>query len=156
MTFAVRAILALCLAVGASVPSSGRASVIPAQSTKRLEARCEGASTQVETENCYTAAAERSRAEVERAFERNLRTAAAMDSDFNAYARGRHILGSILAQQLKASQAAWLRYSQSQCSFEGGSSFGGSGTDILEAACHYRLNSQRLLELKAAAQLLNR
>jgi len=44
----------------------------------------------------------------------------------------------------------------SQCSFEGDSSFGGSGTDILDAACHYRLNSQRLSELNAAYELLNR
>jgi len=56
---------------------------------------------------------------------------------------------------LEASQAAWLRYSACQCAFEGGSSFGGSGTDVLEAECHYRL-SLRIAELRAAAKLLRR
>jgi len=155
MTFAVRAALAASLTIGASGPGLAGATVPPAQANDSLQERCTGASTQAETLGCYAAAAAKSRAEVERAFERNLQTARALDREWNAHA-SHHILGSVLRKQLKVSQAAWLSYSQSQCSFEGGSSFGGSGTDILDAACHYRLNSQRLSELNAAYKLLNR
>ena len=156
MTFAVRATLAVSLAIGAFVPSLGRATVLSPQPTERVEELCEGAATQVETLTCYLDAATKSRADVERAFEQNLRKAIALDRDFNADARLHRAPRSSLAAHLKASQAAWLRYSHWQCSFEGSSSVGGSGTDILEAACHYRLYSQRLSELRAAGQLLNR
>jgi len=44
----------------------------------------------------------------------------------------------------------------SQCALEGGVAFGGSGTDILEAQCRYRLNVIRLSELQAAIRLLER
>jgi uncharacterized protein YecT (DUF1311 family) len=133
MKFSVRATLAVSLAIGASVPGPGRAMAPPAQATTPLEEQCEAASTKAETESCYVAAAAKARAEVERAFERELRTAIAQDIEFNAFARLHHMPGSTLAVQLNASQAAWRRYSQSQCSFEGGSSFGGSGTDIIDA-----------------------
>jgi uncharacterized protein YecT (DUF1311 family) len=57
---------------------------------------------------------------------------------------------------LEASQAEWLKYSDAQCSFEGETSFGGSGTDILAAQCHDRLNIRRISELNAAYALINR
>ncbi|HEY1606520.1 MAG TPA: lysozyme inhibitor LprI family protein [Allosphingosinicella sp.] len=156
MTFALLAILSALLAIGTSgVPVLGGGTVPSAHAADRLEAGCEPP-TEVEREICYRAAAARSRGEVERAFERNLRTATALDREWNAFAQAHRIRGSSLAGQLKASQAAWLSYSQSQCSFEGGTSRGGSGTDILEAACHYRLNSHRLSELQEDRKLLNR
>ena len=61
-----------------------------------------------------------------------------------------------LVERLKLSQTAWLQYSDVQCGFEGETSFGGSGTDILNAECRYRMNSNRLKELEAARQLLER
>jgi uncharacterized protein YecT (DUF1311 family) len=154
MTFPVRAILAIVLVIGSSVPALAAGVVASREATDRLERRCDGASTQAETLGCYLAAAAKSRADVDRAFRRNLRTSIKLDRQFNAFARSKGIAGSSLSAQLKASQSAWIRYSQSQCSFEGGSSFGGSGTDILDAACHYRLNSKRSAELKAAGKFL--
>jgi uncharacterized protein YecT (DUF1311 family) len=127
-----------------------------AQPQNALEKRCEETGSGLEKFNCYLGAAANSRAKVEQAFERNLRSAIAFDRDFNGYAQSKNILGTSLAADLRQSQTAWRRYSKSQCSFEGGSSFGGSGTDILETICHHRLNLLRLYELNAAEKLLKR
>jgi uncharacterized protein YecT (DUF1311 family) len=151
MTFALRAVLAVSLALVA-MPSLGRTAELPPQQPAHLADPCEGAPTQLDAYGCYRDSADKSRAEVERAFERSLRTATRLDAD----ARRRHMPRSMLAAQLRASQAAWRSYSKAQCALEGGASFGGSGTDVLEAACRYRLNAQRLAELKAADELLKR
>ena len=119
-------------------------------------ARCGGAASQVAALGCFLAAAARSRADVEHAYQRDLRAAIRLDRAFDAFARRRRMPAASLAAQLRASQAAWLTYARSQCGFEGGSSFGGSGTDLLEAACRDRLNRQRLAELEKAAGLLKR
>jgi uncharacterized protein YecT (DUF1311 family) len=156
MIWVVRATVAVFLVVGATVPAYASAMVGLAQPPNGLEKRCEETGSGLEKLNCYLGAAAKSRTKVERAFERNMQSAIALDRNFNAYAKSNKIPGSSLAADLKTSQAAWLRYSKSQCSFEGGSSFGGSGTDILEAICHHRLNLLRLSELNAAEKLLDR
>jgi uncharacterized protein YecT (DUF1311 family) len=156
MTFALRAALAVSLAIGVSVPSLGQATVLSPQATKRADEPCGSEATQAETLACYLNASEKSRAEVERAFKLNSGIAIHADEDWNTDAQVDRLHRSRLTEQLKVSQAAWLRYSHFQCSFEGWTSHGGSGTGILEAACHYRLNSQRLIDLRAAGRLLNR
>jgi uncharacterized protein YecT (DUF1311 family) len=86
-----------------------------------------------------------------------MQTALVLDKKFSAFTKAQHMpASSSLAKWLQSSQLAWVRYSQSQCAFEGGTSFGGSGTDILDAECHQRLNSKRIAELNAAYDLLNR
>jgi len=125
----------------------GLAGPLYAQPSKPTEQQCGGAATRAETLSCYLRAAARSRAEVDRAFERDVQRANALDHAAS---------GSSLENGLRASQAEWIRYSNAQCSFEGQSSFGGSGTDILVAACQDRLNSARSSELNSARALLNR
>ena len=127
-----------------------------AKPTKDAEKRCDAASTQIESLGCYLDAAATSRAAVRRAFHRDLQRAITRDRDFGAYAHAHGMLGLSLAQRLRISQVAWLKYSDVQCSLEGQSSLGGSGEDIHQAECHYRLNSGRLAELKATHELLNR
>ena len=134
----------------------GQAEIASAQIVGRTEERCGEASSQAETFSCYFDLAVTSRAEVQRGFERNLQSAMAQDREFNAYSSAHGMLRASLAKRLRTSQAAWLQYSDAQCGFEGGSSSGGSGEDILDAACHYRMNSSRLKELEAARELLER
>jgi len=93
---------------------------------------------------------------VDRAFNRALQAAVALEKEQNAFARPRKLPIAVLVRDLKAAQAAWLSYSMSQCALEGGVAFGGSGTDILEARCRYRMNVIRLSELRAAIRLLER
>ena len=156
MTSKLRATLALSLAI-ANCPSGGaHAATVPGRTEDRAEAMCEAASPNAAKLGCYVGAAATARSEVERAFERSLRRAMAFDRDANSFARLHRTRSSILARQLRASQSAWSAYSRYECLFEGGSSFGGSGTDILEAACRCRLYKRRLAELDAAARLLDR
>ncbi|MES2057120.1 MAG: lysozyme inhibitor LprI family protein [Pseudomonadota bacterium] len=143
-------------AIGVSLPTMAPAAVLSPPATTQIVDRCDGAATNAERDGCYLDAARKLRAKVERSFERNLRTAVVLDRKFNAFAKAGHIHRSSLAVKLKTSQAEWLKYSQSQCSLEGGTSFGGSGTDSLEARCHYRLNALRLSELRATNHLLSR
>jgi uncharacterized protein YecT (DUF1311 family) len=118
--------------------------------------RCEEVAPQLEKLACYLGAAKRLQVELDHMLAQNLRTAAILDKEWKIAVRSGHITGSSLVEQVKASQRAWISYARSQCALEGGSSFGGSGSDILEAACHYRQNVARLSELKAAARLLGR
>jgi uncharacterized protein YecT (DUF1311 family) len=134
----------------------GQAEVASAQIVGRTEKRCSDASSQAETLSCYFDLAATSRAEVQRAFERNLQSAMAQDREFNAYSSAHGMLDASLVKRLRTSQAAWLQYSDAQCGFEGGSSSGGSGEDILDAACHHRMNASRLQELEAARELFER
>lgn len=154
MTIAVRAILALSLIAVAAVPASSNSG--PSHPADRVEQRCHNASPHAAMLSCYLASVATSQTLVQRAFVQNLRSAEDVDSQFNADAQLHNRSGSSLAGQLRTSQAAWLRYAASQCAFEGASSFGGSGTDILEAECRYRMNVARLRELKAATELLTR
>lgn len=143
--------VAFALALAAT-PGLGWAAELASPQPARQGDPCQGAATQLDAYGCYLDAAGQARVEVERAFAASLRTATRLDAD----ARRHHMRGSKLAAQLRASQAAWLRHSRAQCAFEGATSFGGSGTDVLEAACRYRLNTSRLSDLKAADGLLNR
>ncbi len=155
MNFLVRSIAAAFWAIGIGNPAVSK----PPPSTQALYPvveQCKDTATQAETLSCLVAATARSHAALQRIYERDLRKALDLDSKFSAFAKDHHAVGSSLADHLRASQKAWLRYSQAQCALEGGSSFGGSGTDILEANCHYRHNSQRIAELNAAYVLLNR
>jgi uncharacterized protein YecT (DUF1311 family) len=153
MRFPVFTILAASLAVGASMPP-GRAASAP-QASALVQAPCEEAGTHWELESCVLAAAAKSGAEVDRGFERTLRSAETFDKEFNASDAARS--GSYsLAASLRTSQAAWLSHAEAQCALEGGTSGGGSGNDILEAECRYRLTAQRLAELAETDRLLNR
>ena len=154
MTLATPTILAF-LAIGTPGVAGSRASVPLSRAVDRVEERCDSG-TGAEAIICFQAETAKSRRQMERAFERDLRAATAFDKEFNAFARARRMPASHLAVQLKASQAAWLSYSRSQCSLEGGTSAGGSGTASLDAACHYRLNLQRLSDLQEGWRLLNR
>lgn len=122
----------------------------------RTKERCDGLAPQVRVLGCFLDAAKKSRLHVDRAFNRALRAAVALEKEQNAFARPRKLPTAVLVRDLKAAQAAWLSYSMSQCALEGGVAFGGSGTDILEAQCRYRLNVIRLSELQAAIRLLER
>lgn len=105
---------------------------------------------------CFLDAAKKSRLQVDRAINQALQAAVAEEKQYNTFGRSRHLPNAVLVRDLKASQAAWLIYSKSQCALEGGVAFGGSGTDSLEALCRYRLNVIRLSELRAAIDLLKR
>lgn len=155
MTRLAHPTLAITLAMLTYLPNFAEAKVPPPRASDRVEDRCDAAATQAETEVCYLDAGKKMRIEMEIAFERNLRTAEALDRDFNAYAKSKNIPRSTMVQDLKASQSAWLRYSRSQCLFEGDPVHGGSGTDIFKARCLYRLNSLRLSELRASGRLLD-
>jgi uncharacterized protein YecT (DUF1311 family) len=156
MTFPLRTALAVSLSAGTLATSAGPAPPVAARAETATQAQCEAASPEAAKFPCYIKAAERANREVDRALMQNLRSAARLDAEFNRFARRHRIPGSTLARQLRSSQEAWTQYSRSECAFEGGSSFGGSGTDVLEAACHYRLGAARLAELDAAARLLSR
>ena len=124
-----------------------QAAPVCAQASRRQPGRCDDAATHGEAADCYLRVAVRSRARVERAFRRDLQSAQVLEK------------GSpdpSLAEGLEVSQAAWRRYADAQCGFEGRTAFGGSGGDIVAAQCHDRLNAQRLAELKATDALLNR
>ncbi|MBI5941085.1 MAG: DUF1311 domain-containing protein [Caulobacterales bacterium] len=123
--------------------------------TPAVDEVCASASSQVETLSCFLELAAASSVEVRRAFNQVLQSTSAPDSDFKGDAPVLGERGSS-ARHLRGSQVAWLNYSDAQCSFEGGTSNGGSGEDILEAECHYRLNLRRLAELQSAKELLNR
>jgi uncharacterized protein YecT (DUF1311 family) len=127
-----------------------------AEASSRPEGQCDRASSQAETFSCYFELAATSRAEVQRAFDRSLESAIARDRELKAYPHARDMPSASLVERLKRSQTAWLQYSDAQCGLEGETSFGGSGTDILNAKCRYRMNSNRLEELEAARQLLER
>ena len=128
-------------------------------SAERTAEHCDDG-TQVEAEECFASAAVKSRGEVDREFERDLRNAAAFDASVRADpVMASHPMvgfGLSLTEDLKVSQAAWVKYSNAQCMFEGRTSLGGSGTDILKAACHNRQNLSRLTELRAADKLARR
>lgn len=126
------------------------------EASSRPEGRCDQESSQAKTFSCYFELAATSRAEVQRAFDRSLESAMARDREFNAYPRAQGMPSASLAERLKLSQTAWLQYADAQCGLEGETSFGGSGTDILDAACRYRMNSNRLKELEAARQRVER
>ena len=121
-----------------------------------IDEKCEvdASGTEAEIIGCYYIAARATSAEVTRELNRDLRIAAAEDKRFNAFAHAHPIICcSSLVAQMKAGQAAWRKYSHSQCAFEGGVSHGGSGTDYLDYKCHCRLNLRRISELRAAAKL---
>lgn len=153
MSIAAHVTLTLSLIATAAMPASIKPRSL--QVTEGSEQRCDGASPQAAVLGCYLALAARSQTAVRRTFEQSLQTAEAHDEATSAYAR-HHASDSSSFEQLKASQAAWLKYSASQCAFERASSFGGSGTDILEAECRYRINAARLRELTTATALFNR
>jgi len=132
MPTVARLAFAFCLVVAATVPASGKSRQL--QIIDRSEQRCQDASPNTAVLTCYLALAARSQAAMKLAFEQSLRTAEAIDRQATAYARD-HVSGSPFVEQLRASQASWLEYSASQCALEGASSFGGSGTDILQAKC---------------------
>ncbi len=104
---------------------------------------------------CYLAAADRERIKVERVFRQRLREATTLDNSVVGPDASKPPYIPHLAAHLRLSQAAWMRYVGAQCTFEGGVSFGGSGTDMLRDECRYRLYKQRLAELIAARRLLN-
>ena len=149
-------ILALSLVFGAPLPVCASPLAGSAQSQQGLSGPCEQAASGGETLDCYLKAAADSRAKVDLVFAQTLRSATDLDGDFNAYVPSTTKFRSSLAADLRKSQKAWLRYAHSQCSFEGGTSFGGSGTDILKAQCHYRQYQLRLAELNAVGELLKR
>lgn len=158
MTVAPQFGVALLLLLGVD---AARADALPADAAQpphSIEAQCDSprSGTQAETLSCYTPAAARLRSEVQRAFQRNLRTATFPDNGSNGFARRRRIAASSLVERLKGSQAAWIKYVDAQCSYEGQSSLGGSGQDILRAKCLYRANRTRLFELDTARQLFAR
>lgn len=117
--------------------------------------RCDEMSPNAAVGACYLAAADRERIKVERAFRQRPREAAALDNSVVGPAAPKPPYIPHLVAHLRLSQAAWTRYVAAQCTFEGGVSFGGSGTDMLHDECRYRLYKQRLAELTAARKLLN-
>ena len=103
--------------------------------------------------SCFERAAASSRAKVEEAFQRILKAAKKADLNYRRF-EGR--VDVSLQDYLNRSQSAWIEYSDKQCLLEGGTSRGGSGTDDLNARCHYRMNRRRLSDLKTALQLIDR
>jgi|SRR5579884_32710 len=155
MIFAPHIRLAFLLLLGMAIAPVNATPARAAQRHHLLEETCDSArsGTQAETLSCYTAAAAKARSEVQRALRENLRVASSLDRDTSRWDRG---TDSSSAERLKSSQSAWLKYVDAQCSYEGQSSAGGSGEDILRARCLYRANRMRAAELKAARQLYAR
>jgi len=159
MKVAVSSVALVAWAIGMGNPAFSKTSLSSIEASHSEAEKCNEvpSGTQVETLNCYIAAAARSHSEVQRLYRRDMQTALALDKEIAAFAKAHHMPASPSpAKWLQSSQLAWIRYSRSQCAFEGGTSVGGSGTDILDAECHQRLNSKRIAELNAAYDLLNR
>ncbi|MDT8760111.1 DUF1311 domain-containing protein [Sphingomonas psychrotolerans] len=150
----VAGVILVVAAICWSGACSDQTVVRSAEEFDRTKERCDGLAPQVRVLGCFVDAAKTSRLEVDRTLNRALQAAAALENPYNAFARSRSLPNADLVRDLKAAQTAWLSYSMSQCALEGGVAFGGSGTDILEAQCRYRLNVIRLSELRAAIRLL--
>ena len=118
---------------------------------------CRDLASGAEIYGCEFEAATRARAQVDAEFERVLASAEAADVEYRAVMAEQGAdtrEGQGLADYLRGSQAAWIEYSDRQCSLEGETSRGGSGTYSLNSLCHYRMNLQRLSELQAALRLI--
>ncbi len=118
----------------------------------RIRSQCDNEPTQAATFGCYTKLAGQLRNEIESAFRQRLAEASTADAD----ARSSDHDGPHLAEGVRLSQVAWDNYVDAECGFEGQTSFGGSGDDILQMACRARLDMQRLTDLNAAHHLLQR
>lgn len=147
---AARTVALLTAMVPVSAASHAAARYVP--NADPVLRRCEEMSPNAAVGACYLAAAAREQAKVERAFQRRVREARAMDDRTGADPK---LMIPRLAAHLRVSQAVWTRYVAAQCYFEGGTRFGGSGTDMLRDECRYRLYKQRLSELDAARDLMN-
>jgi uncharacterized protein YecT (DUF1311 family) len=114
--------------------------------------QCDNEPTEAATFGCYAKAEKQLRGKVENVFRQRLTDATIADAD----ARKAHVDGPQLAEGMRLAQAAWEKYVDAECGFEGQTSFGGSGDDILRMECRVRLGAQRLAVLNAAHRLLER